>query len=758
MATSRALGLGLLALVALSGFSNADSNRPIDFLTNIEDKTPYSIFEDLYNNYASDEVKDVLNGTDVGGIFLVPNNNAFTSLLNYLKLGTGDLFDNFVNEVLKDHGIQDFPVEGTSETKNFTTGGGRQVELTFNENGEITMAKPADSPLGFSGMGNVVGMYNTSAPGNATVYFVDSVMLTQTVFDTYIGKAAPNFYAAVQKLSNEDVAVSTLLATLDTEAFSNLKDALMNTPNGTFFVPNNDAATALLSALNVDGLSDLVATEGLRKMTEAILLHHFVPDVNINEPPADSAEVTTALETLPGVSDSKVRLVRTADGGVEIVHRHPLSDSSTINATVVDINVKTTTSNGYKTGQDGSEERGSVHIIDMVMLPIPEDGVPTLKDWNDSTPLDETYNIFQQVLDLVPEAKPAITGPLLRGVIFMPSDAAFTNFLEGNTINGTGLTLANLVENPSLVKQILYEHIILDNVITDSGDYMTWNDANVTVTLDAGSVTKFARASGAFEGAQDVPTEATVEGNTPQNANGHIAQITGGAAANGRIFFVDQVIVSKAVVDRVANLASPAGGAWKTELENLGNQTFDDTLELIDFEGLESIKNLIDGTEDFTMFMPNDEALGELAGQYGLDGVEVLKTRMRSNTGLAKQMLETYIIMGDVDDSDDGQKEYPTKNGKYLTVTVNNGAVTGISVSDDSTENSGSKRKLLSSTGGVDGKASFLNGQTMFNLNGAPLTQSQQDLFNYVLNGASVTSPYMLLLASLAIIATLFSL
>eukprot|EP00983_Pelagomonas_calceolata_P020269 639755-Pelagomonas_calceolata.AAC.1 len=63
----------------------------------------------------------------------------------------------------------------------------------------------------------------------------------------------------------------------------------------------------------------------------------------------------------------------------------------------------------------------------------------------------------------------------------MPSDAAFTNFLEGNTINefnwlhfsaastsqslvtltvvpspliaGTGLTLANLVENPSLVKQ-----------------------------------------------------------------------------------------------------------------------------------------------------------------------------------------------------------------------------------------------------------------------------------------------------------------
>jgi len=456
MATSRALGLGLLALVALSGFSNADSNRPIDFLTNIEDKTPYSIFETLYNTYANDAVKAILNGTDVGGIFLVPNNDAFTYFLSYLKFGISDLIGDFVNSIFGDHFIQDFPVEGMSEKKMFRTRGGEKVELTFNENGEVTMAKPADSPPKFSGIGNVVGMYNTSAPGNATVYFVDSVMLTKYIFDIYIGKAVPNFYVAVQKLSDEDVAVSTLLAILDTEAFSDVKDALMNTPNGTFFAPNNDAATALLSALNVGGLSDLVETEGLRKMMEAILLHHFVPDVNINEPPADSAEVTTALKTLPGVSDSTLRLVRDAENGIDILHRHPLGDSPTTNANVVGLNAKIATISGYfdASGVADSEERGSVHIIDMVMLPIPEDGVPTLKDWNDSTPQGETYNIFKQVLDLVPDAKPAITGPLLRGVIFMPSDAAFTNFLEGNTINGTGLTLDKLKENPSLVKQV----------------------------------------------------------------------------------------------------------------------------------------------------------------------------------------------------------------------------------------------------------------------------------------------------------------
>jgi len=199
------------------------------------------------------------------------------------------------------------------------------------------------------------------------------------------------------------------------------------------------------------------------------------------------------------------------------------------------------------------------------------------------------------------------------------------------------------------------------------------------------------------------------------------------------------------------------GGKWKTELENLGNgnQTFDDTLELIDLKGLESIRSIIEGTEDFTMFMPNDEALGELADQYELEGIEGFKTQMRRFPDLARRMLGTYIVMGNVNETVDGQKEYPTMSGKFLTVTVNNGAVTGISVSDESSE---SKRKLLSSTGGVDGKASFLNGQTMFNLNGAPLTQSQQGLFKFVLNGASVTSPYMLLLASLAVLATLFSL
>eukprot|EP00967_Tisochrysis_lutea_P083802 scaffold116730_cov16-Tisochrysis_lutea.AAC.1 len=90
-------------------------------------------------------------------------------------------------QIFGDHFIQDFPVEGMSEKKMFRTRGGEKVELTFNENGEVTMAKPADSPPKFSGIGNVVGMYNTSAPGNATVYFVDS------------------------KLSDEDVAVSTLL-------------------------------------------------------------------------------------------------------------------------------------------------------------------------------------------------------------------------------------------------------------------------------------------------------------------------------------------------------------------------------------------------------------------------------------------------------------------------------------------------------------------------------------------------------------------
>eukprot|EP00967_Tisochrysis_lutea_P146324 scaffold275951_cov10-Tisochrysis_lutea.AAC.1 len=52
----------------------------------------------------------------------------------------------------------------------------------------------------------------------------------------------------------------------------------MDTPNGTFFVPNDAAAAAFLNAFNITEASDLTETEGLKKMTEAILLHHMVPD------------------------------------------------------------------------------------------------------------------------------------------------------------------------------------------------------------------------------------------------------------------------------------------------------------------------------------------------------------------------------------------------------------------------------------------------------------------------------------------------
>eukprot|EP00983_Pelagomonas_calceolata_P003251 105613-Pelagomonas_calceolata.AAC.5 len=287
-------------------------------------------------------------------------------------------------------------------------------------------------------------------------------------------------------------------------------------------------------------------------------------------------------------------------------------------------------------------------------------------------------------------------------------------------------------------------------------------EANVTVTLDSeGLVSSFERASGVIDGFQDVPTVASIEGYTPQNANGHVAMITGGAAANGRIFFVDQVppplppalqvIVSQALVEKVAKQASPAGwffglvqgpqtelsfsslmstlcsmlaaglnapsrillfpvkliiyddavwlrsvllcdsrmtwhdlalvmfslvhtypgirvygltfkparllpiprmtypckypntpgGKWQKELESLaGNPTFNEAVELINLEGLESIKSLIDGKEDFTMFMPNDKALAGLAEQYGLT-TEDFKSKIRRDPSLARNVSGT---------------------------------------------------------------------------------------------------------------------
>eukprot|EP00983_Pelagomonas_calceolata_P015540 492242-Pelagomonas_calceolata.AAC.2 len=78
-----------------------------------------------------------------------------------------------------------------------------------------------------------------------------------------------------------------------------------------------------------------------------------------------------------GVEASNLKFVED-DNGPVILHRNPLGDSTT-NASIVGADAKMTTSNGYKLGQGGSEYRGRLHIIDKVMLPIPEAGVPTLK-------------------------------------------------------------------------------------------------------------------------------------------------------------------------------------------------------------------------------------------------------------------------------------------------------------------------------------------------------------------------------------------
>jgi len=199
------------------------------------------------------------------------------------------------------------------------------------------------------------------------------------------------------------------------------------------------------------------------------------------------------------------------------------------------------------------------------------------------------------------------------------------------------------------------------------------------------------------------------------------------------------------------------GGKWQKELESLaGNPTFNEAVELINLEGLESIKSLIDGKEDFTMFMPNDKALAGLAEQYGLT-TEDFKSKIRRDPSLARNMLETYIVMGDVNEGTGG--EYQTENENFLTVEVEQGkGVTGITVSD---KENGSTRKLFSADkGGVSGKAAFLNGQTMFSLDDAPLTAEQQNIFKAALeNSAGTTSPsFLLLAATLAVFTALLSL
>ncbi|KAF5838499.1 hypothetical protein DUNSADRAFT_2770 [Dunaliella salina] len=647
MGLQRALAV-LAVLAIFAGVSKADDHddKPINFLDYLspEGRAGFSTFKGLYNAFADMDVKDALNGTGVDYKILVPNNTAFDSFFLYLKVRY--LVPEFVNEVLKNHVIKEYPVEGTNENKTFATLAMNEpeVRLVFNENGEVVMAEPLDSPAVLRSMGIVFPFsFNTSAPGNSTVYFVNSVMLSQTVFDAYIGKAAPSLYAAVEKLSEEGAEVSLMLDTLNTDAAFAVKSTL-STTNGTLFVPNNAAVTELLNFLNVHSFPDLLATEGLRKMLQAILLHHFVPNDVISDSTVFPQSVTSALSTLEYVGDNdNLRLV-SEGGNLEILHRDPYQTSS-INATVVGLNSKYTTTNGYEVGVYGSETRGRVHIIDKVMLPIPGDGVGTLADFASSAPSNQTYDTFRSALEVVGgDARDAVYGPKLRGVVFMPSDAAFQQLLQTPSLAETGLTLDRLLETPSLVEKILHAHVILDNVIQDSGSYTTLAGVDVNVTLDNdGYITKFGRTSGPIDG---FPNEAKVDAYTEQQtANGHIAQSTYGGltASNGRIFFVDQVIISRLAIDTVVNLVSPAGDSWKLIAPG-GAENF----SITDFILPQEIRDLFGGGRSFVGFLPNNQAFSSLANDAGVE-VTNLATTLESNGDLTLAMLNSYIVMDETD-------------------------------------------------------------------------------------------------------------
>ena len=59
-------------------------------------------------------------------------------------------------------------------------------------------------------------------------------------------------------------------------------------------------------------------------------------------------------------------------------------------------------------------------------------------DWNSSTPEGETYEIIMQFFTSkeISLVKSTIDGPLLRGVIFMPSDDAIVSFLNSSAFAG----------------------------------------------------------------------------------------------------------------------------------------------------------------------------------------------------------------------------------------------------------------------------------------------------------------------------------
>ncbi len=302
----------------------------------------------------------------------------------------------------------------------------------------------------------------------------------------------------------------------------------------TVFAPTDDAF-ALLGQETIDAL--LADTETL---TDILTYHVISGEVN----------ASTAI----GLAGTKVDMVNGDSLALSLDGSNLLVNT----ATVITTDIQT--------------DNGIIHVIDAVLLPPADMGMPT-------SSIVETAIANGNFTTLVAALQATSLDTVLADesatfTVFAPTDAAFALIGE-ETIN-------TLLANPDVLSNILLQHVIVDSAV-DSVTAFSLNGANVetaamtSIALQINATTDLLMFGGANIVMKDIYT------------------------TNGIIHVIDAVIVG--------DIDMPAPAMTLVDVA-IANGNFTTLFAALQSTGLDTVLSDLDS--DFTVFAPTDDAFSKL--------------------------------------------------------------------------------------------------------------------------------------------------
>jgi len=561
-------------------------------------------------------------GTDEYTV-LAPTDDAFTALLATLGIDAPTLFaDPGLADILTYHVLAgSVPASVVVTLTEATTLNGSDITITVDGNGNVFI-------------NDTVQVTVTDIPAsNGIIHVLDGVLTPPApplgnIIE--VATAAGNF--------------TTLLAALDA---AGLTSTFEGTEEYTVLAPTDDAFTALLATLGIDAPT-LLADPGLADILTYHVLDGSVP-----------ASVVVTLPDATTLNGADITITVDGNGNVFI--------NDTVQVTVTDI----------------PASNGIIHVLDGVLLP-PTD--PPLGNIIEVATAAGNFTTLLAALDAAGLTS-TFEGTDLY-TVFAPTDDAFTALLAT-----LGIDAPTLLADPGLADILLYHVISGASSSTDIAGEVGADTLNGVVSFNVltdgtivinGSVSITVTDVPASNGVIHIIDAVLLPTDLPDdgccNANGTTACSASNTACYDAVVALDDFCASN--FDAACNACAQLGvgfqgldcsaavdvcGCQELPLGNIievataaGN--FTTLLAALDAAGLTST---FEGTDEYTVLAPTDDAFAALLATLGIDAPTLL-----ADPGLT-DILTYHVLAGSVPASVVVTlTEATTLNGADITITV----------------------------------------------------------------------------------------